>query len=255
MENPYLVSPFDKEMEVKLKTLYSDVMELEEAAFIEVVGTKLNSDEINDIRKVIEFGKAGHYGERFIDKQYFSHALRVSRFVAIFLIDTADEKEIPAENGRTGFHLAMIAALLHNCFEKNLLSRDEFSKLYGNYCAKAVDYMTVNRELMKTEAGVKQYYEDLSNAPRWISCMRALDKADNLLVLHINPDDKVRADYVAEFRKYFIPMVMKKEKHLGELLNELCDWASIKPHSIPSPEEIESIEWQYKPLSLENPGK
>jgi hypothetical protein len=244
----YFNGSFNNELDSKYLTVYSNCIALEEDAFINEISNTFSVIEIKQIQEVIEFGKNFKYGTRVVDAYYFSHALRIARFVYYNILSEGLAATLPDACGRSGFCAALAAALIHNCFEKNLMSRVEFAQKFGDYYCEAVDYITVDRDAMKSRQGVEEHYLKLSRAPKWVLGMRALDKADNLLILHVNPDQLVRLDYLKEIENDLLPVINDKQPNLSRLLLEECKWAAGKKHEIPDEDQLQKMEWSYKPF-------
>lgn len=248
MQNIYFNGSFDEEVRSKYLTVYTNCISLEKEAFKKEISSSLSDLELDFIEDVIIFGRNFKYGNRLVDEYYFSHALRIARFVFYNIKSENLESTLPSVNGRSGLCSALSAALLHNCFEKNLLSTSEFSDKFGEYYTKAVELITVDREAMKTREGIQNHYQSLSNAPIWVLGMRALDKADNLLVLHINPEESTRKEYLHEIKFDFIPILKETQPNLAQLLEMECNWAETKNHEIPTEEQLNQYKWAYKAL-------
>jgi (p)ppGpp synthase/HD superfamily hydrolase len=246
MQNIYFNGSFDKELGSKYLTIYTNCIIQEKDAFVNEISASFSASELNFIEDVINLGRNFKYGNRLVDEYYFSHALRIARFVYYNIKSENLESTLPSINGRSGLCSALSAALLHNCFEKNLLSTSEFSEKFGEYYTKAVELITVDREAMKTREGIQSHYLSLSQAPIWVLGMRALDKADNLLVLHINPDELTRKEYLQEIKFDFIPILTESQSNLAQLLKMECDWAETKNHEIPTEEQLNHYQWSYR---------
>ncbi|MCB0820031.1 MAG: hypothetical protein KDC13_05380 [Bacteroidetes bacterium] len=249
MANIYFNGPFDRELESKYLTVYTNCINREQEAFLNEIAESLNSKEIDEIKETIEFGKSFSYGTRKVDEYYFSHALRIARLVYYNIRFKQLENLLPEANGMSGFCSALRAALIHNSFEKNLMSRQEFAAKFGQYYCDAVDFITVDREAMKTREGVLAHYRKLATAPEWVLGMRALDKADNLLILHVNPDEQVKKDYLLEIENDLIPLLKKGQPELAALLADECAWAGKNKHHIPDEKELSEMKWSYLPYS------
>jgi (p)ppGpp synthase/HD superfamily hydrolase len=246
MQNIYFNGSFDDELGSKYLTVYTNCIIQEKEAFVNEISASLSPSELNFIEDVINLGRNFKYGNRLVDEYYFSHALRIARFVYYNIKSENLESTLPSINGRSGLCSALSAALLHNCFEKNLLSTSEFSEKFGEYFTKAVELITVDREAMKTREGIQSHYLSLSKAPIWVLGMRALDKADNLLVLHINPDELTRKEYLQEIKFDFIPILNESQSNLAQLLKMECDWAETKNHEIPTEDQLNFYKWSYR---------
>lgn len=249
MANLYFNGSFDQELESKYLTVYSNCISKEQAALLKEISASFSAAEIEEIKETIEFGKSFSYGTRKVDEYYFSHALRIARFVYYNIRFKHLQNSLPEVNGISGFCSAIRAALIHNSFEKNLMSREEFAGKFGQYYCDAVEYITVDREAMKTREGVLAHYRKLATAPDWVLGMRALDKADNLLILHVNPDEQVKKDYLLEIENDLIPLLRRTQPELADILADECNWAARNEHHIPDEKELSEMNWTYHPFS------
>lgn len=249
MQNIYFNGSFSDELNSKYLAMFTDCIAQETDALIQELSVLINPDELSVIKQAIEWGNSLTYGTRVVDKYYFSHALRITRFVLYNIRYKHLTNTLPEACGRSGLCNAMLAALFHNAFEKKLMSVDAFSEKFGEYYAEAILYITVDRLAMKTEAGLRDHYSKLAGAPEWVQGMRGLDKADNLLVLHINPDEQVRKDYIIELETRLIPLLRKNQPELADMLLGECKWASTKEYGLPTPEQLSKLTWSYKPYN------
>jgi hypothetical protein len=81
MQNIYFNGSFDDELGSKYLTVYTNCIIQEKEAFVNEISASLSPSELNFIEDVINLGRNFKYGNRLVDEYYFSHALRIARFV------------------------------------------------------------------------------------------------------------------------------------------------------------------------------
>ena len=100
---------------------------------------------------------------------------------------------------------AAVLALLHNVYEVSRVTEVEVSERFGAEIAGAIAVLTVDRSDTSPES-VARYYAQLEASPEWVRVVKVCDKLDNLFVLGLNPDDEVRARYLADVERYLRPL-------------------------------------------------
>ena len=54
---------------------------------------------------------------------------------------------------------------------------------------------------------ITNYFQRLNEGPCSAGLVMIFDKLDNLFVLGLNPDEKLRQMYIAHFEQYILPMI------------------------------------------------
>lgn len=185
------------EREEKLKTLLTDCVDIEVSKTINCIQKLFTDDALwNKWLFALDFAKRQNYGSREIDKYYITHPLRLCRFLA----STLDPKG-------NHFYDSLIAAVLHNAIEKKILNFNQISMIYSPWIAVAVETITVNRDQMKTQSGVRTYYEAIQASCIEIQTIKIFDKIDNLFAVCLCSDDAMRETYLEEVEVYVRPIV------------------------------------------------
>ena len=130
---------------------------------------------------------------------YFLHPLRVASMVSNI------ESESKVSN--------IIIALLHNLFEVSTLQFSDLVKQFNSEIAEVVDILTVDRSLQAFDEYKIKYYGRI-NSNKKAALVKIFDKLDNLFLLCLNPDEKIRNDYLNEVEKYLLPLVRDNQNNL-----------------------------------------
>jgi (p)ppGpp synthase/HD superfamily hydrolase len=113
-----------------------------------------------------------------------------------------------------------VIGLLHNVLEVSDATVHALRERFGDAVARAVSDLTVDRS--RTDpASISEYYGRLNAGPRPPRVVKILDKLDNLFLLGLNPDDRVRASYLAELELHLLPMVAEELPDLTGYFGEL----------------------------------
>ncbi len=114
----------------------------------------------------------------------------------------------------------VVLALLHNVFEVSRVEPAEITARFGEHMASAIRALTVDRTATTHEYKVG-YYRNLGAQPRLVRVVKVLDKLDNLFILGLNPDAKVRAEYLSDIEEFIVPMVEETLPHIAEYVESL----------------------------------
>lgn len=105
-------------------------------------------------------------------------------------------------------------ALLHNIFEVSNITESDFLLSYSKELMDSLKKLKVNRLLENDLEYKKKYYKNIF-CSREVSIVKAIDKLDNLFLLCLNPNDKIRENYLLEIENFIYPIV---EKYMPTLL-------------------------------------
>lgn len=152
---------------------------------------------------------------------YFSHPLRVAA-LAVLISDSQ-----AADVG--------ILALLHNVLEVSDISPGALAEAFGSEMAAQVTNLTVDRAVQWDQPYKIQYYSKLMEGPHSSRVVKILDKVDNLFLLALNPDEKIKEKYLAEIERFVLPMTRLALPYLEPYLKELivdCRKTGMRAHPI-----------------------
>lgn len=196
------------ERQDKLKSFFTDRIDIELGRLREELD-RCGTRDRERIDSVIRFARQQDYGPRTRDRHYMAHAVRVARYLAIWMskVDSAP----------------IIAALLHNGIEKGITTEAGLAKDFGIWVSSAIRHLTVDRTLMAGERGRNEYYRCLSKAPVEVQAIKIFDKFDNLLSLCVNPDAAVRERYLSEAQQYVLPMAEISMPDFSSYFSALID--------------------------------
>ena len=147
---------------------------------------------------------------------YFAHPLRVAALSYLHSNDTD----------------AAIVGLLHNVFE---VCADDISLLQEKVEPKIItqiESLNVDRTCQWDDDYNHNYFRRLNEGPCSAGLVKIFDKLDNLFVLGLNPDEKLRQMYIAHFERYILPMISVLTPGLVDYAVELvADTRKIGPIS------------------------
>jgi len=221
----------DIERKEKLLTLYSNRIAYEWGKFITKIKLlSLNKGEMTKIYKAYDFAVSQDYGPRFIDKYYVTHPIRVARFLAEWCAVHSIEA-----TGNYGNILC--AGLLHNIIEKEIFTPRELARHYGKWISHSIATITLDRKSMTSLKGKRKYYRNLASEPLSVQAMKVFDKLDNLFILCINPDPKIRKKYLEEAEEFLLPIAQKATPecaiYLENLISDCKALGYYRPAEIP----------------------
>ena len=115
----------------------------------------------------------------------------------------------------------IVAAIIHNVIEKNILNFEQIQDSYGTWIAETIKTITVNREAEKQAGWANKYYIELYKLDKYGQILKAFDKFDNIYALCINPNNEIREKYIAEIKKYIRPIIADFAPDYIDYFNEL----------------------------------
>jgi len=175
---------------------------------LKLIGCRKKEDE--KIEKSLQFALNQVYGDSTLSKYYICHPLRVAVLCTDWMIRY---KDVNTD--------LIVAAIIHNFIEKNVLNFEQIEDSYGRWVAETLRTITVNREEEKQAGWAKNYYEELYKLDKYGQILKAFDKFDNIYALCINPNNDIRAKYIAEIEKYIKPVIAAFAPDYIDYFNEL----------------------------------
>jgi (p)ppGpp synthase/HD superfamily hydrolase len=162
----------------------------------------------SDLARAFDFARLLKYRHSGLSSSaYFSHPVRVASMAL-----TMDSEATP-ENG--------IVGILHNVLEVSDTSVSEIGTIFGQDIAAQIDDLTVDRARQWNPDYKQDYYRKLNNGPRPARVVKILDKLDNLYLLCLNPDAKIRDMYLQEIKKHLFAMVHSTMPGLSDYFQDL----------------------------------
>jgi (p)ppGpp synthase/HD superfamily hydrolase len=159
-----------------------------------LITKEINKKDIKEIKFAFNFARKLKYNHGN-SNLYFSHPLRVANMAVIH------KKNIDIN--------LTILALNHNILEVTNLSKKILCNLFGKEFYKKVSLLTVNRKLQWNKSYKKKYYKNINNYSYDVRVVKILDKLDNLFIIGLNPNEKIRIKYIDEIKEFILPMVKK----------------------------------------------
>lgn len=195
-----IISDIEVHRQQKLKSLLCGNLDSELSELKKLINTLgLSEEERGSVDEVLSYAMKQTYGTHTLLKFYVSHPIRVGIFVLNWMIEHKQKDK--------NF---LIAALIHNVIEKNIMTYEEIFKKYGSWVAQVIKVLTVDREAQKAPLWAEGYYSELNKLDTKGQLLKAFDKFDNIYAICLNPDPKVRTEYLDEIEEYISPII---EKH------------------------------------------
>ena len=145
---------------------------------------------------------------------YFYHPLRVC------LLSTKIKQKLSSE--------LMILCLLHNIFETTDIDSSIISKIFGKKITTQLNILTVNRASEFKKNYKKNYYENIKKANKNVIITKILDKLDNLYLLKMNRNLKVKKRYLKEIEDFLMPLIKGNLKNLYLYFENLIEFSKQK---------------------------
>lgn len=171
-----------------------------------------SEEEKSKILNTLNFALAQTYGEKPINKYYVNHLIRVAK-LSLMWLNLIEEKN---------FNL-IIAALIHNALEKNIISLEVLRSKYSQWVYSTITTLTLDRSKEHNSDYIKKYYDKLQETDKYSQMLKVFDKLDNIYSLCLNPNDEVRIRYLKEIREYIVPIINQHGSMLSSYFNELIN--------------------------------
>lgn len=210
--NLFDLGPLAVEREQKFLSVYTDRVDAEQERLLSALTPcNLSGESSAHIQRTLMWARGQHYGTRAVDRYYVAHPIRVARMMARWLPGNSTR---PTE--------AIVACLLHNVFEKKLLTPEGLESMSGEWVRGIVESLTPDRVSLRTPDGLNGYYARLGNLTVEGRVLKVLDKLDNLLAICAKDDAPIRDKYVTEIESHVIPLAQHTATFLARYLRELA---------------------------------
>jgi (p)ppGpp synthase/HD superfamily hydrolase len=145
---------------------------------------------------------------------YFYHPLRVC------LLSTKIKQKLSSE--------LMTLCLLHNIFETTDIDPSIISKIFGKKITTQLNILTVNRANEFKKNYKKNYYENIEKANKNVIITKILDKLDNLYLLKMNRNLRVKKRYLKEIEDFLMPLIKGNLKNVYLYFKNLIEFSKQK---------------------------
>ncbi|MEX2231673.1 MAG: hypothetical protein WD824_05915 [Cyclobacteriaceae bacterium] len=190
------IGSIEKHRNEKFLSLFSNKVDREVhklRSILDELGFSVSDRE--SIDRQIQFALEQDYGPLEIDRYYVCHPIRVACFSCLW----------QKANGHKNNEM-IIAALVHNILERNVITFDDLKKNYPGWVSETIITLTPNRENIKTKEGMKSFYSKIYEQDIFVNVLKFLDKLDNIYALCIQPSVQIRNDYWDETMTYVRPI-------------------------------------------------
>ncbi len=182
---------------------YHEIRLSNQRKFDEMVFNKFRKNFFNDNNKNKLLKKNLYILKRTPKKFNIMHPLRVAFYSTIFF--------------KKNINLISLC-IFHNLFEIENIDKEKFNKLINKKTIKYIKILTINKNLKFDKKYISKYYKKLLKSPKIVQITKCLDKFDNLYNLKKNPDINIKKKYLAEIKKYIVPLT-KNNKIFNNYLN------------------------------------
>lgn len=169
-------------------------------------------NEISKIFNTLNFALAQSYGKELINKYYVNHLIRVAK-LSLMWLNLIKEKNLDL----------IIAALIHNALEKNIISLKALRSGYSQWVYNAIRTLTLDRSKEHDSDYIKKYYNEIQKTDKYIQMLKVFDKLDNIYSLCLNPNDEIRTRYLKEIKEYIVPIIDQQASMFSGYFNELIN--------------------------------
>ena len=145
---------------------------------------------------------------------YFYHPLRVC------LLSTKIRQKLSSE--------LMTLCLLHNIFETTDIDPSIISKIFGKKIMMQLNILTVDRKNEWKKNYKKNYYESIKKANKNVIITKILDKLDNLYLLKMNKNLKIKKRYLKEIEDFLMPLIKGNLENLYLYFKNLIEFSKQK---------------------------
>jgi hypothetical protein len=125
------------------------------------------------------------------------HPLRVSFYSIIFFKKNLD---------------LITLSMFHNLFEIENIEKKKYKKIIDSEIIKNIEKLTIDKSRKFEKVYIKKYYKNLLESSKMAQIVKCLDKFDNLYNLNRNPDISIKKKYLAEIKKYIMPIIKDNKK-------------------------------------------
>ena len=171
--------------------------------------------DFENVRLAYNFSKNLKYDHPGLDSHiYFYHPLRVC------LLSTKINQNLSSE--------LMTLCLLHNIFETTDIDPSIISKIFGKKIMTQLNILTVDRKNEWEKNYKKNYYENIKKANKNVIITKILDKLDNLYLLKMNKNLKIKKRYLKEIEDFLMPLIKGNLKNLYPYFENLIEFSKQK---------------------------
>lgn len=185
----YDLSKISEHRDWKLKTLLSDEVGSVLKEFEDKLQALSSYVDVLKIRTALDYALKQDYGSGELVKFYVTHPVRVASFIMDWMLYYKDYSSD-----------LVVASLIHNVIEKDILTEEELEKMYGNWMRKTIVVLTQDREALKDPKEKEKYYERIYALDKYGQLIKFFDKFDNLYAICLNPSDATRTQYIQEIK-------------------------------------------------------
>ena len=212
---PNNVSFFNKEIKRRKNWLRNNNDKKADKDWKEIFQKIKKNKDFENVRLAYNFSKNLKYNHPGLDSHiYFYHPLRVC------LLSTKINQNLSNE--------LMTLCLLHNIFETTDIDPSIISKIFGKKIMMQLNILTVDRKNEWKKNYKKNYYESIKKANKNVIITKILDKLDNLYLLKMNKNLKIKKRYLKEIEDFLMPLIKGNLENLYLYFKNLIEFSKQK---------------------------
>lgn len=205
----YKLNSIDDERKLRLEALKSEGKGAK-SSFLKCFKEKFNGDEYHKVLSAYYFAVNTDYDHVGLSSDtYLVHPLRVAEMV-LGLYESVDRDTV-------------IIALLHNVLEVGSTNVNELNEKFGSQVSNSIRLLTVDRKQQWDQKYKEDYYRRINAGYKGMKIVKVLDKLDNIFMLGLNPDRKIRTAYLEEINRYIVPLAESELPTVVDYLKKLSD--------------------------------
>lgn len=128
-------------------------------------------------------------------ESYLAHPLRVTEMVISYFRPVCQD--------------AAVIALLHNVLEVSAINVTDLEETFGRTVKDSISNLTVDRKRQWDPVYKRDYYERIRQGQKAAGAVKVFDKLDNVFMLCLNDNEKIRTVYLNEIEEHVIPLAQE----------------------------------------------
>ncbi len=206
MKKNEILKPIKFELKSRLDVLNTNDISREKVFWKRAI--KGYEDSLNNAYEFLNSISIDHDG--LTREQYLAHCIRVSA-LGFYLSKISPEK-------------VGIIGLIHNIMEISDVNHEDIIDHFGMEVYEGLSALKVDRKLQTDPDYLRKYYHNIANINSYLMNVKVVDKLDNLYLLGLNPNDKVRTRYLEEIKEYIVPLSRNMDGNLAVYIEKLIDY-------------------------------
>lgn len=164
--------------------------------FLSTLAAAFPEDQREPILQAFKFACRIDYDHVGLSPEsYLAHPLRVTEMVMSYFQPVCQD--------------AAVIALLHNVLEVSAINLIELEEAFGRIVKDSISNLTVDRERQWDPVYKRDYYQKIRQDHKAAGAVKVFDKLDNVFMLCLNDNEKIRTVYLDEIEEHVIPLAQE----------------------------------------------